>query len=182
MTRFLKKKITAEDLGLNPFVQPLQFEVKWKTLSGQFKKMKEGILVPNEILMEREPTCKVYTSAAHRKHVMEKLKPTAAKLYLWLIYDIDYALDYHQINKKRCMEEVGISLNTYKAAVIELKKAAIITETVEKDIYWINPSFFFKGDRIKKYPECAYVANEVTRDMVEEKLDNHLKEVKDGSS
>jgi hypothetical protein len=50
------------------------------------------------------------------------------------------------------MQENKISsLNTYKDAIKELIKYGFVNSTTVQDVYWINPEFFFKGDRLKKY-------------------------------
>jgi hypothetical protein len=69
------------------------------------------------------------------------------------MFEIDAGEDYLWINRERCLTENDISLNTYKKAIDELIKNGLITYTTVKDIYWINPNFFFHGDRVRKYKD-----------------------------
>lgn len=78
--------------------------------------------------------------------------PKAKDLCWFIIYELNSQQDWLWINKERYMKESHVSLNTYKAAVLELDRYGILQPTVYKDTYWVNPMFFFHGDRIKKYP------------------------------
>lgn len=95
---------------------------------------------------------KIYTCSKNRKHIM-KLSTRAKELYLWLIYELEKNEDYVWINVDRYMEECDISsTTTYQNTIKDLQKFGVICPTVVKDVYWINPLFFFNGSRIEKYP------------------------------
>ena len=81
------------------------------------------------------------------------LSSRARDLFLWITYELDSGKDFLWINKVRYMKECTVSLNTYKESILDLTTAGVITPTVYHDTYWINPLFFFNGDRIKKYQD-----------------------------
>ena len=61
-----------------------------------------------------------------------------------------YAFEPHIINAAKLL--LNTSLNTFKSSVSELKRLAIISEVATKKwTYWINPRFFFSGNRAEKY-------------------------------
>lgn len=171
MKRVLKPKFDEEDLGVNPFTQSFKIVTRAITIKSQFKVVKDRIKVPVELDMEYEPSCKIYTAPSKRLWLF-KQKPRSQSLMLWIIYAIDYSKDYIWINKKRYMEESGTSLNTTKAAIEDLIKAGVITKTIIKDVYWINPKFFFKGDRVKKYPNNTIDYDLLSKDRKEELREN----------
>lgn len=152
MQKYQKPKFTYKDLGKNPCVSSLEIPVRTITMSRQFTKDKDDdTLVNVEIEVEAIAFSKLYVTAERRK-LLSSLSSSAKELYLWIMFEIETGEDALWINKLRFMEENNTSLNTYKKSVEELIRYAFIAYTVVKDVYWINPDFFFKGDRIKKYP------------------------------
>jgi hypothetical protein len=45
------------------------------------------------------------------------------------------------------------AIGEYKKALEELVRYALLAQTVIQGVYWFNPDFFFRGDRLKKYPK-----------------------------
>ena len=152
MQKYSKPKFRYDDLGKNPCTISLVIPVNILTIKHQYEKDKDDDMLVNvQLELEYTEYCKVYASSERRK-LVSSLSPCAKELYLWLLYEIKYGQDALWINKERFMEENTTSLNTYKKAIEELIRYAFIAYTVVKDVYWINPDFFFKGDRLKKYP------------------------------
>ncbi len=157
--RVFKPKVDESKLVHNPFAMELivpirSFKSKAEYLSAQ--EVKEGIVtkihkLEEECILEKEEFTKVYNKSAFRLHIFERSEK-ARSLYLWLIYEIDSSKDYLWINKERYMKEADVSLNTFKAALEELSLNQIITPTIYPEYFWINPTFFFNGNRINKYP------------------------------
>lgn len=114
------------------------------------KKLKE-ISIEQESIFNNESYTKIYTRASLRLHIMA-LPEKAKSLYLWLVYELDNNVDYVWINRDRYMKECTVSINTAKAAIQDLCTTGIITPTIFAEHYWINPLFFFNGNRITKYP------------------------------
>ncbi|HMT02786.1 MAG TPA: hypothetical protein PKD00_05670 [Burkholderiales bacterium] len=93
---------------------------------------------------------KIYTNPAYRVNIFSL--PTPSKiLYLWFIYVLTPGKDYVYLNRKLYMEESGISsINTIKTALSGLIDNKIIAISPVKD-YYINPLYFYSGNRVKKY-------------------------------
>lgn len=149
MQKYKKPTFTYAQLGTNPcsFTVPVN-ELAFK---DQYKREPDGTLLPLTLPVEATPYTKVYVSS-DRRLIIAKLSPAAKELYLWIMFEVDSGKDALWINKDRYMIENSTSLNTYKKALTELLRYALIVKTIIKDVYWINPDFFFRGDRIAKYP------------------------------
>ena len=104
-----------------------------------------------EIIVEVDSSTKVYTRAGFRLDIFSRTEK-ARSLFLWLIYEIESGKDFLWLNKNRYMTEASVSLNTYKSAVEELCLNKVITPTIYPEYFWINPVYFFNGNRLKKYP------------------------------
>ena len=153
MQKYSKPKFNYKDLGINPCTISLQIPVNIVTVPYQYQRDKDDDMLVNvQLELERTEYSKLYTSSERRK-LISSLSTASKELYLWLMFEIKYGEDALWINKNRFMIENRTSVNTYKKAVEELAKYAFIAYTVIKDVYWINPDFFFKGDRLKKYPD-----------------------------
>lgn len=150
--REFKPKFNEELLGDNPFSLQLQIPVNIKEFHNQYKKDKDGDLVPVFSELEADKACKVYIDSERRLRT-NKLSPRAKELLMWLFYEVKAGQDYLWLNRVRYMSENNISSpNTYRSALNELITNGFITRTVVNAVYWINPSIFFNGSRIAKYP------------------------------
>ena len=162
MERELKPDIQEEKLGGNPFIRNLKIGVN-KLRSGDRYKEIDGVWMKAEAELEATPFCRVYSDAERRLSMVE-LTPRGKDLLLWIMYELELNKDYVWIPKKRYMRESRISaVNTYKAALNELIRANYIVATVVSNVYWINPHYFFNGNRVKKYPnnvQVKYAPNE----------------------
>lgn len=144
------KNFEEKELGVNPFQYGLKVRVRTVEFEGQYKK-EEGDWITVQADVEYDSYCKVYSNA-ERRLIVNGLSLRSKELLLWLFFEIEYGRDYVWINKKRCMKELNIkSVNTFKQGLNGLIRYGFITPTLINDYYWINPDFFFKGDRIKKY-------------------------------
>jgi len=149
-----KKNQLIDSLGINPFLSNFEVVVNVRSKDGLYRS-DDGLLLPVEYEYERDSKVNVYTSSECRR-VIGNLSNSGKSLYLHLIYEVEYGCDYIELNVNRYMIENDISsLNTYKSGVSDLKKYAII-QSVEgyKNIFWINPRYFFAGSRVstfKKY-------------------------------
>ena len=148
------KPLFNEDLlGENPFVRSLVVQVSQIEYKSQFKKDKDGDLLPVIGELEYEKICKVIVSPERRLKT-NKLSPRAKELLLWLLYEADTNKDYLWINRVRYMNENNISsLTTYRSAVNELITNCFIVRSVVNAVYWINPDLFFNGNRINKFKD-----------------------------
>lgn len=151
MQKYKKPKFDIKKLGVNPCTVSLVIPVNEIEFKDQYTK-EDGMLTNTTVEVEATPFAKLYVTAERRK-LVSSLSTSAKELYLWIMYEVDASEDALWINRDRFMEENNTSLNTYKKAIEELIRYAFVAYTVVKDVYWINPDFFFRGDRIKKYPK-----------------------------
>lgn len=151
MQKYKKPEFDFETLGVNPCSYPLVIPVNKIEFAGQYKK-EDDMLINVIAEVEATPYTKLYVTSERRK-LVSGLSTSAKELYLWIMFEIDSGEDALWINKDRFMEENHTSLNTYKKAIEDLIRYAFIAYTVVKDVYWINPDFFFRGDRLSKYPK-----------------------------
>lgn len=150
MQKYKKPKFNERELGTNPCAIPLVIPVHEMTFKDQYKK-EGGILIPLIREVERTSFARIYTTS-QRRTILSACSPQAKSLFLWIIFEIDYGKDYLWINKNRYMEENLVSLATYRRSIKELHRYNLIQPSVKKGIYWINPDFVFKGNRVEKYP------------------------------
>lgn len=155
MQKYKKPKFSEEDLGTNPCAIPLEIPVHEMLFKNQFIK-DGGLLLPLIREVEKTPFVRLYTTSQRRK-ILSKCSPQAKSLFLWILFEIEYGKDYLWINKDRYMEENYVSLATYRRSIKELHRYNLIQPSVKKGIYWINPDFVFKGNRVEKYPNKVKV-------------------------
>jgi hypothetical protein len=115
-----------------------------------------------DYLMENDVPVRVYVSADRRKS-LNSLSPNSSKLLGWCIQEFDIKVDWFWLNKQRYMDETGVAYNTYKKSVKELQDMRLILKTSYTDVFWINPHYFFRGNRVNFYGDHEGVL--LVRDM-----------------
>lgn len=170
------KEINESKIGINPFVEDLVIV----TVGGKSKEYTldkvEGGMMLNQLYYgkEKHDYTKLYTTTDIRL-LLGSLKPSSSHVLLWIQQTIDYTKDYVFIDRDRASKELNLSLNTLKISIESLVDNNIIYPTRIQSVYFINPNYFFKGDRIKKYPHKV-VQYKVTKYI----LDNNDEVVKEG--
>lgn len=153
MNKYRKPKFNEEMLGDNPFIANLIISVTQVEFKGQYKKDKDGDVVPYVGDIENDTCTRVYNSSDRRLR-MSNLTSGAKGLLLWIIYEADAGKDYLWVNRVRYMEENNIkSVNTYRAAINELISTSFVNRTIVGGVYWINPALFFNGSRKDRFPK-----------------------------
>lgn len=148
MTLMDKQLLLANPLAGKDF----EIVVRKMVRDGVFKKDKDNDLIPLEQDLESDSCVKIYTKSDYRI-LTANLHSPAQRLYLHILYELPYGVDYIEINWKRYMKENNLtSINTYKGALKELCRYLFIYPSLIKGVYWINPSLFFCGNRVAKYP------------------------------
>ncbi len=166
MAYSVKRPVIDEvKLGKNPLTYGLRVKVNKLAFKNQYKKDKEGKYVSLEKEVEYTPICKLYILPDNRKEIA-LLSARAKELLMWIMYEVDAGKDYLWVNKVRYMDEMSISsYTTYSTAVNELMGGGFVSRANVKDVYWINPAFFFRGDRILKFKDKVVEANDKTDDQ-----------------
>jgi hypothetical protein len=159
MTR-IKKKPDLGSIGDNPFKEGLLIDANKQmydiiTRSGNREKVNYSL--------ENIPYTKVFEVAGAKKRVMS-LPVRGKELLLYFMHSIDSGADALWIDRASYMKAYGIkSVNTFKDAVRSLSESLFIyPHATFKDVYWINPHYFFKGSRMMKYPDRVQLKNRLT--------------------
>ncbi len=157
MNKYDKPKFDEEDLGENVFLDKLEVLVSRVRSDNNYKvhdvhSGEDAIFELANYDYEKVAYCKVFADAGRRLKMVQ-LSPRAKDLLLWVMYEVKQGKDWIWLNKVRYMEENNIgSINTYRTALNDLIKKKYLGITVISDVYWINPDFFFNGNRIKSFP------------------------------
>jgi hypothetical protein len=156
------KKLTdlerLELLGINPLAGgDFRILVRKLEMGGSYKIGDEGVLLPVEVDVESESYIKMYCDRDKRL-LIANLSNGAMRLYMYIMFSIDYGKDWVEIGYRRYMEENGVkSINTYKSSLAELCRYLFVYPSLVDGVYWINPRLFFKGSRVNKYPKNVFV-------------------------
>lgn len=125
--------------------------------------------------IEEQEKTSVYYITYKNNVIFKELTSTGRDMLLYIIYNIQFDEDTIDLNIIKICKEMNISKSTYYRGIDELRDISLLTKR-EKQIYWINPHFIFKGDRIKFYskhcPECIKVVNTVKKELNKPKFLN----------
>lgn len=156
---------------INPFLANSEFNLKVVDVyHRRYKTIKEYSIVEETTknIVEKQEfinlykigNCDVYTS-----FLFNVLNSQGRDLFLYILANIGRGKDQIKLDYSLLQVKMNISKNTYYKAVNNLKDNSVIA-SYRKGIYWINPYFFFRGDRIKYYktncPDCIDVVGKVT--------------------
>lgn len=153
MNRGYKNPVEDEGLlGVNPFASSLVIPVnkKMKKVLNKFKQEDE-----EEHILEATKFVKVFDVSMNRANV-NCLPLRCKELWLYIIHSMESGKDWIWIDRHSYMENMGIrSVNTFKKAiaVLGVDNGYIQKHGKLKDVYWINPIYLFKGNRIQKFPK-----------------------------
>lgn len=137
--------------GTNPFQVGLIIPVSQQEIRYHYVE-EGGIKVPALQENEATPFIRLYVDPSRRKFLM-KLPLNSRDLLWWFMMDLKYGKDYLWINWKRYQEESGVKERTCQRALAGLIKHQVLQLSGVKDTYWFNAHYFFKGSRLKSYPD-----------------------------
>lgn len=166
-----KDGFSISDLGVNPFLSSLEIVVNKFSPANQYTFDKVSQMnLPSEVDFDRQQSTRLYISSTSRLSSM-RLSNSELRLFVWISYEMEQNKDYLWINVKRFLEESGMVLNTYKSSVIGLCKKGYIYEVADiKDVYWVNPSVFFNGNRVRQFPNNVVVYSPKDVDLKSSKV------------
>lgn len=151
--------LTDNDIKLlakNPLLTGFKIDVTELEDKNTFESQ-DGILLHKLFYFERERSTKLYINPNNRKLINE-LSNNSKCLLFWIMFKIPANTDYLKITAKKYMNENNInSINTFKAALVELQANLIICASAVKDVYFINPRLIYSGNRVKQYPKCLQI-------------------------
>lgn len=157
-----KQEDSIEYIGISPFIEKLIIPVNHLQSIKDYK-YEDGILINSTYKVEVDVKCNIYQSSSRRLR-FAKMSSSSNKLLLWIMMETDQNKDFVWINKKRFMEEANMSYNTLDKSIAELHQNALISPSTTKEVYWINPHYFFPGNRVKKYENNLIIKQDRTEE------------------
>ncbi len=159
----IRPELKPEDFTSNPLVTD-DFQVKVRVFKdGSFVRSGEE-LIPKEVQLEYNHKTKLFKDKENRL-IVSFLGPRAQRLFIWLLFEVENGKDFLWINVHRYMKENKIAdMKTYRAAVVELCRYMFLFKHPNyKNVFWINPRYFFSGSLMNKYPNnLKYISEEPT--------------------
>ena len=120
-------------------------------------------------VVDTQPFIKMYDLALD---LLPKLKKGELLLLCLILRNIKPHQKFVYIEKQPYMEVMKISMATLEVHIAGLKKHSVIQRTFERDMYEINPNFFYNGSRLKLLMEQQ--KKEKHTEAVKEKLKTEL--------
>lgn len=161
---------TKLDQENNPFVSSLRIEVSY-IQNREVTQEIDGIVYTVKPVEKEGYVCFYADSALD---VFLRLSSTGKDLLVYIMHKLNRLKktnrDYLELDSVQCMERLGISRATFYRAIQELTNVAIIPRKSRRGTYWINPQIFFKGNRLRAYPDntvSTTSAKEIMERMVE---------------
>lgn len=149
------QNIDENRLKNNIFKGSLKFPVTEITDLKKYLLDSDGVAVSKVYYIERQQYVKVfYTDGA--KEILYKLSPAGKCLFLFIIHHLESGKDWFILDRSLYMQKNKIkSINTVKKAITELWDANLISPTAvyPNVVYWINPQYFYCGNRPMNYPD-----------------------------
>lgn len=105
---------------------------------------------------------KVFMSSSSKKRVLQ-LKPRSFAVLVWMLYNIEYKSDVIEITLENCGVHVGLTENTFRAAIKDLINAEIIARvsnlprTSNYHFFYFNPEVLFKGQMFRYFRDLSRV-------------------------
>lgn len=155
----IKKELV---IAMNPFSQELYIEASTRLDPDAWVNDENGNQIPASSVIEKQLATKIYHSAANRDRVMN-LSATAMRMLWFITYEIEGADDWVCLDPEWYKEasKAG-SRNMYKKGKDELVRCGYISRTEYKNIYWVNPSLLYGGNRLTKFKSKVVVKNVYT--------------------
>lgn len=145
---------------INPFVVNNPIEVIRLDVKSRFtnnKDINDGIkysadTLNSNYLVDKQKKITVYSHPFYSidNILFGSLNSKARDLYLYIIYHLKENTDYISLKLCDVKKTTGISRNSIVAAIKDLKAVGIIAPK-SQSIYWVNPMYIFRGNRIEYY-------------------------------
>lgn len=130
----LNKKQTQSE---NPFINNNKIDVTFNKFGNLIEKQ-------NKINL-------YYNNNSDMDNILfQKLSSRARDLFLYIVYHLPNNQDYLEIKIKKIVETTKMSRNSVVNALKCLKSENLVS-LKKQSVYWVNPMFFFKGNRVSFY-------------------------------
>jgi len=101
----------------------------------------------------------------------------ARDLLIYIMERLAVHKDQIQLQIDKVSDKLTIPRSTLYDTIDRLSSLDFIRRTGKRNMYWINPYLFFKGNRLSHYPEAilysgteTLIADRIKRDLIEEKF------------
>lgn len=146
----------------NPFVQTLEIKAIWKLMfTNNGTPNTDGQVAMREkaekILMDVDDRASIFT--AHILVWFKELPSNAKDMFMWIAAHLHWETDVIQITEDTYCEEMKVSRATFFAAKSALVNRLIIPRASRKNTYWVNPTYLYKGSRLKQFPDQVVIQN-----------------------
>lgn len=152
--------LDSESIGVNPFLEYMRiYALNVKEKVEMFEKS-DGVVVSVDntasFKSSRKYDIEHYFKCFNRSYNRKLIGGMSlrAKELLWFIaFEMKPGFDYVIISRERFFSENLGSKRGYNKCVSELIEKQVIAKTRFLDVFFINPQFFFNGNRIKKFSD-----------------------------
>jgi Firmicute plasmid replication protein (RepL) len=105
-------------------------------------------------LMEYDRRVSVYQDDLMQ--VVTKFSGSTHLLFFYVLAHLGDGSESIQLLENKVTFECGISKSTFRRSLEQLKELNILRRKRMKNMYWINPGMFFRGQRYKNFPNSIY--------------------------
>lgn len=149
--------------NMNPFIQSFKLkviEVYSEQTFANKNDIQEGIITRfkkeiSSYYTEKQEKTSVYEIPYVENVLFKELNSIGRDILLYIIYNLKPNEDTINLKTDKVCKEMNISRPTFSRGINSLKDIALICNK-EQSIYWINPYFIFRGNRINYYKKnCA---------------------------
>lgn len=124
----------------------------------------ENLFITKKFHVDKSDFIKIYASELRRLFALSK---NSMKLFIYFLDILKYE-DVVFFQYEDCEKITGISKASIYAGLAELTENGIIARSKNPIIYFINPSLFYKGDRLTLISEYQIKANKERETEIEE--------------
>lgn len=165
---------------MNPFIVNSEFNLRaiavyTKSISNNSYKIVE---TTQKVLIEEQKKVSAYKTGNSKQFtafMFNALSYPGRELYLYVLCNLGENTDQIKLQPDEVMKLTGMSRNTFYKGIASLKDNFILCQD-KRALYWVNPFFLFRGDRIKYYHEqCPDCIKVVATTSTGDKLTDALK-------
>lgn len=149
---------TVKINNINPFIEKLDIEticyvVKQKHSKDPLQLHNDNRLPDYQRVSYAEFGDKTtITNRDKLSPILERLSPVGSKLLLFILFKLGKDTSKINLSNARLKKELNIEKSSSSSARSELSKLDLI-QKFRKDEYWINPLYFWSGNKVKHFRE-----------------------------
>jgi len=144
----------------NPFIEkiaiPTNIVVREVKINGNFTL--EGRQYEIISRSEFEAPTKLFNKKALKSSIISnKLSSDACRVLLYILTSVSPKATSFAMNKETMMDDLSFTASNYAYPLVELQEAGIIDKK-DSGYYWLNPMYFFSGDRVKYFGKKSFLS------------------------